>query len=105
MQLLEEAVAKPTDAVWKQHGDFDEACLDADKAEKSSKAELDALLKHSDTVKDLNTLAKEVAREHITLGAAMFDFGQQQDFKDANQVIGGADQGGIGLPDRDYYLL
>jgi len=33
----------------------------------------------------------------------LFGFGSQQDFKDATQVIGGADQGGLGLPDRDYY--
>jgi len=26
------------------------------------------------------------------------------DFKDANSVIAGTDQGGLGLPDRDYYL-
>ncbi|HTW31625.1 MAG TPA: M13 family metallopeptidase, partial [Candidatus Sulfotelmatobacter sp.] len=33
----------------------------------------------------------------------LFDFGSQQDFRDANQVIAAADQGGLGLPDRDYY--
>ncbi len=34
----------------------------------------------------------------------LFGFGSQQDFKDATQVIGSADQGGLSLPDRDYYL-
>src|SRR5207237_9519296 len=28
----------------------------------------------------------------------------QQDIKDATRVIGSANQGGLGLPDRDYYL-
>ena len=35
---------------------------------------------------------------------ALFGFGQMQDFKDTTQVIGVAFQGGLGLPDRDYYL-
>jgi putative endopeptidase len=35
---------------------------------------------------------------------ALFDFGSQQDFRDATQVIASLDQGGLGLPDRDYYL-
>ena len=34
----------------------------------------------------------------------MFEFGSGQDFKDSNAVIAQADQGGLGLPDRDYYL-
>ena len=33
-----------------------------------------------------------------------FDFSSAQDFRDANQEIAQADQGGLGLPDRDYYL-
>ncbi len=34
----------------------------------------------------------------------LFRFGSTQDFRDASQVIAEADQGGLGLPDRDYYL-
>ena len=33
----------------------------------------------------------------------LFHFDSIQDFRDANQVIADADQGGLGLPDRDYY--
>ena len=35
---------------------------------------------------------------------AIFGFGAQQDFGDASRVVAAADQGGLGLPDRDYYL-
>jgi putative endopeptidase len=35
---------------------------------------------------------------------AAFGFGSQQDFDDASKVVASADQGGMGLPDRDYYL-
>jgi putative endopeptidase len=34
----------------------------------------------------------------------LFGFGSTQDYRDASQVIAEADQGGLGLPDRDYYL-
>ncbi|RMX20798.1 M13 family peptidase [Legionella jordanis] len=34
----------------------------------------------------------------------LFGFGSMQDFKNSNEMIGAAIQGGLGLPDRDYYL-
>ena len=34
----------------------------------------------------------------------LFNFSSGQDFKDSNAVIGQADQGGIGLPEKDYYF-
>src|ERR1700689_5535659 len=34
----------------------------------------------------------------------LFRFGSTQDFRDPDQVIAEADQGGLGLPDRDYYV-
>jgi putative endopeptidase len=34
----------------------------------------------------------------------LFNFGQMQDFKDSSKVIATVGQGGLGLPDRDYYL-
>ena len=33
-----------------------------------------------------------------------FQFGQMQDYLNSEKVIGVASQGGLGLPDRDYYL-
>lgn len=36
--------------------------------------------------------------------APFFRFGATQDFRDATKVIAEVDQGGLGLPDRDYYL-
>jgi endothelin-converting enzyme/putative endopeptidase len=37
-------------------------------------------------------------------GGTLFTFRSNQDFKDSTQVIAEADQGGLGLPDRDYYF-
>ena len=33
-----------------------------------------------------------------------FDYGSQQDFKDATREIAYIDQSGLGLPEKDYYL-
>src|SRR4029079_3380533 len=35
---------------------------------------------------------------------ALFGFGSGQDYKNSTSVIGSANQGGLGLPDRDFYL-
>ena len=35
---------------------------------------------------------------------AFFGYGEQQDFKDARKQIAVVDQGGLGLPERDYYF-
>ena len=35
---------------------------------------------------------------------AFFGYGEQQDFKDASKQIATIGQGGLGMPERDYYL-
>ena len=62
--------------------------------------ELDAIA----GIRSLPDLEREVAHLQLIGVDAMFGFGQMQDFKDSTQVIGVAGQGGLGLPDRDYYL-
>jgi len=60
---------------------------------------------------ELERIAKIESKAEITDAAAamvhsgvLFRFDSTQDFRDANQVVAEADQGGLGLPDRDYYL-
>jgi putative endopeptidase len=60
---------------------------------------------------DLDRIAKINSKADIAdVAAAMVDdnvlfrFGSTQDYRDASQVIAEADQGGLGLPDRDYYF-
>lgn len=50
---------------------------------------------------DLPSVLAHLHREQI---GALFEFGSGPDFKDAKEVIAQADQGGLSLPDRDYYL-
>jgi endothelin-converting enzyme/putative endopeptidase len=80
------------------------ACMDEVKVEATADKELADALKRIDAVTSLDALAREVARQHLGIGAPLFRFRSQQDYKDASLVVGDADQGGLGLPDRDYYL-
>jgi endothelin-converting enzyme/putative endopeptidase len=78
--------------------------MDEQKAETSSLATLQEELKQIAAATDPKGLAGVVALLQSCGARAFFGFGSEQDFKDAKQVIGGADQGGLGMPDRDYYL-
>jgi putative endopeptidase len=55
-------------------------------------------------IRNVPDLEREVAHLQMIGVDAMFRFGQMQDFADSSKVIGLAAQGGLGLPDRDYYL-
>jgi putative endopeptidase len=85
-------------------GDFWATCMDEAALEKSADADIKSLLAPVDAVSDVASLAKLIARVHMGAGAPLFHFDSQQDFKNAELVIGVADQGGLGLPERDYYL-
>src|SRR5260370_40415224 len=78
--------------------------MDEAKAETASLATLREELRSVDAVQDAKALAREMGQLHKSGARPFFGFGSRQDFKDATQVIGGVDQGGLGLPDRDYYF-
>jgi predicted metalloendopeptidase len=54
-------------------------------------------------IKDQPSFQAEVARLHTRGVNVLFRFGSAQDFKQSTQVIAQIFQGGLGLPDRDYY--
>ncbi|HMU37533.1 MAG TPA: M13 family metallopeptidase [Pseudomonadota bacterium] len=104
-EVLDENAAKPaSDANGKKLGDLYKACMDENAIEKNAATELAALLKPIEQVKTRTDVAKEIARQHLGIGKPLFDFSQVPDFKNATQIIGNLDQGGLGLPDREYYL-
>jgi putative endopeptidase len=55
-------------------------------------------------IRDLADLQRELVHLQMIGVDAMFGIGEMQDYKDSTKVIGIAAQGGLGLPDRDYYL-
>src|SRR3989449_510797 len=94
----------PADPFARKVGDFYATCMDEQKAETASLATLQKELQAIDQISDSRALARRVAELHRGGARAFFGFASRQDFKDATQVIGGVDQGGLGLPDRDYYF-
>jgi endothelin-converting enzyme/putative endopeptidase len=101
--ILEQAAAKPTDAT-RRIGDYWAACMDEGAIEAKGLEPLRAELDRIAAVADKRELAPLVAHLHLIGADVLFAFGSDQDFHDATQVIAEADQGGLGLPDRDYYL-
>lgn len=55
-------------------------------------------------IKNLTDLQTELAHLQQINVNALFDFSSMQDYLNSQIVVGAAQQGGLGLPDRDYYL-
>jgi putative endopeptidase len=103
---LEKAAASPTtgDADWAKMGNFYGACMDEPAVDATATAALAPYLKEIDGAKDLKG-AMRVAGHLTTVGVAPFvGAGVYNDFKDPTKNILHMTEGGLGLPDRDYYL-
>ena len=105
-QILEDAgknqhAAKGTNE--QKIGDYYASCMDETEIETAGLTPLLPELKQIDAIKDEAALQTEVARLHSRGVGALFRFGSGQDFKQSTQVIGQLFQGGLALPDRDYY--
>ena len=85
-------------------GDHYAACMDESGTEAKGAKPLDADLAAIAAIADKAALTDRVARLQMSGTAALFGYGSLQDFKDATKVLAVVDQGGLGLPDRDYYL-
>jgi putative endopeptidase len=84
-------------------GTFYSSCMDSAGAEKLGAAPLRPRLARIDAISSRADLQTEIARLQREGVSAAFNFGSTQDSKNSTSVIGGASQGGLGLPDRDYY--
>jgi endothelin-converting enzyme/putative endopeptidase len=105
-EILEQA-AKPgagRDATTQKIGDYFAACMDEKAIDAKGIAPLDPELGRIRNLTDKAQLAAEVAHLQSLGVDALFEFSSGQDFKDSNSVVAQFDQGGLGLPDRDYYL-
>ena len=96
-------------------GDYWTACMDEPGINTAGTRDLKPDLDRINAMTSKAQLADEIARLHMSLPAAwsgddnqtpapLFGIGQQQDFDDATKVVAGIDQGGLALPNRDFYL-
>lgn len=92
------------DAYGKALGDLWTSCMDEDAIDKRALDDLKPELKRIDAVRDTKTLIDEIAHLHTMGVGAAFGFDSEIDVKDAEHMIAGVSQGGLGLPERDYYF-
>jgi len=85
-------------------GDFYGSCMDETRIESAGATPLQPELERIAKIASTADLQAETTRLQSIGVDAMFGFGSIPDFKDSTQVIGDAGQGGLGMPDRDYYL-
>jgi putative endopeptidase len=87
-------------------GDYFAACIDQARVDAAGLAPVQPELQRVAALSSRQALAPMLATLHLSgTDGAMFGFGAEQDFRDATRVIATADAGGLGLPDRDQYLL
>ena len=101
--VLEKAQANNAnrDAVDQKIGDYYDACMD----EKAIDAKgLTPLLDSIAAVKDKSELPALLGKMHREGADALFAFGPEPDFKNAKMMGVAVDQGGIALPEKDYYF-
>jgi putative endopeptidase len=85
-------------------GGFYQSCMAEDAIQKQGTTPLDPELAQIGHISNTRELMDEVARLHGRQVNAFFDFTSSPDPKNARMMIADIDQGGLGLPERDYYL-
>lgn len=104
--ILDEA-AKPVagrSAERQKIGDYFQSCMDESGIEKADLLPLEPGLDAIARVSSADRLTDLVAGEHLDGTSTLFGFGSNQDFEDSSRAIAFASAGGLGLPDRDYYV-
>jgi endothelin-converting enzyme/putative endopeptidase len=97
-------------AVTQQIGDFYAACMDEAAVEKRGLTALQPELDAIAQLKSARELTPLVARLQLIYyrysynTSLFFSAGSMQDPDDSEQVIADVDEGGLAMPDRDYYI-
>src|SRR5437016_4699304 len=105
-RILDDAVnAKAAPGANEQKiGDFYQSCMDTTAIDAAGTKPLEPEMARIAEMKSVADLQAETERLQTRGVSALFRFGSSQDAKDSTRVIGGALQGGLGLPEREYYL-
>jgi len=96
-------------------GDYWAACADEPGLEAAASRDLKPDWQRIEAMKSKSELADQVAHiQMLTPGAwegndnqtptPLMGFGSLQDFDDASKVVAEVDQGGLGMPNRDFYI-
>jgi len=108
-EILEQAAGSSTagaasGSIEQKLGDFYASCMDTKQIDAVGLKPLEPEFARISRINTPSELQAEAARLQGFGVNALFEFGAIQDFKNSSAEIGNAAQGGLGLPDRDYYL-
>jgi putative endopeptidase len=84
-------------------GDYYSSCIDTAVIDADGTKPIDPEIARIADIKDLAGFQAEVERLQSIGAGGLFRFTSRQDLKDSTLMIGGASQGGLGLPEREYY--
>lgn len=105
-KIMEDAAADATAAEGSERrklGDFWASGMDEARINASGGKPLQPIFARIDKINNVESLQSEIAKLHTEMVFPIFAIQGDQDFKDATRIILNMYQGGIGLPDRDYY--
>jgi putative endopeptidase len=104
-QILEDSAKhQQRSALDQKVGAFYASCMNEKAVNKAGAEPLKQGLEHIKRIDTKSSLAAEVARLHEQAVGVFFTFGSAPDPDNARVMIADADQGGLGLPDKDFYF-
>ena len=92
------------DPIEQKVGDYYAACMDETTIEKQGTAPLTASISQIAAVKSKQEFIQQAGVMQRNGIRALFTFEQMPDMHDSRQTVANLDQGGLTLPDRDYYI-
>ncbi len=105
LAILQQSGADPGgDPDRRKVGDFYASCMDEPEIEAAGARPLAPVFAEIAKVTDIESLLRAVGQLHRRGVPALFGFFPLADFKNPTVNIGFLWQGGLGMPDRDYYL-
>ena len=105
-KMLDSAAAATTKRTANEQkiGDYYASCMAEDVIDRDGLKPLEPELSRIAHLRSKDELPELLAHYQLINVSAFFNFGEQQDFKDARKQIAALDQGGLGLPERDFYF-
>ena len=105
--ILDEAAARrgtAKDPTMRKLGNFYASCMDTVAIERAGAAPLTPELRHIAALATPADVRAYLIATHARGLNLVFPFGSIQDARNSSEVIGAVQEGGLGLPDRDYYF-
>ena len=103
---LDSAAKDPQTPLQRKFGDYFAACMNTDLIEQKGVNPLDPAMKMIAGLKNGKEIGSLMGKlDEDGIGGPLFNFGVQQDDKDSTKQIASIGQGGLSLPDRDYYIV